>query len=165
VLGLDAAPRAIAYGTEVGLLDAGWAENLETDDPSEALRKGVHEVGVITCTGGVGYIGAPTFRTLLDLVDAPDRLWLAVFVLRVFDYDEIAATFTEHGLVTEQLTGRTFRQRRFADEQEQQAAVQDVRARGLDPAGKEADGWFHADCFVTRPAAAASDLPLEALLG
>ena len=164
MLGLDAAPSAIAYGTEVGLLDGGWAENLESDSPSESLRKGVHDVGVVTCTGGVGYIGAPTFGALLDLMDDPGRLWLAVFVLRVFDYDEIIATLSERGLVTEQVLGRTFLQRRFADEQEQEAAVHDVRARGLDPAGKEADGWFHADCFITRPAAAARDVSLESLL-
>jgi hypothetical protein len=75
-----------------------------------------------------------------------------VFVLRVFDYAPIAALLSGYGLVTEKIPG-TFRQRRFADAAERDACVQDVRLRGLDPSGKEADGWYYADCFLTRPAA------------
>ena len=79
------------------------------------------------------------------------QVHLVVFVLRVFDYGPIAAVLAERGLVTEKRPG-TFPQRRFADAAEQEAAVHDVRARGLDPTGKEADGWYHAECFVSRPA-------------
>lgn len=55
--------------------------------------------------------------------------------------------------MTEKLRG-TYPQRRFADRDEQDAAVRDVEARGLDATGKEAAGWYHADCWVTRPASA-----------
>lgn len=164
VRGLDAAPRAIAYARQVGLITDGWAENLEDGPASAALRAGVRDVGLLTCTGGVGYIGPDTFRALLDAVAEPGDLWLAVFVLRVFDYAPIERVLAEAGLVTEQLAGRTFRQRRFADTEEQRVAVETVQARGLDPAGYEADGWFHADCFVTRPAADAARRPLPELL-
>ena len=67
--------------------------------------------------------------------------------------------------MTEQLTGRTYPQRRFASADEQQAALHDVTARGLDPAGKEAEGWFHADCYVSRPVHAAAQVPLAELVG
>ncbi len=70
-------------------------------------------------------------------------------VLRVFDYAPIAAVLAARGLVTERRA--TFPQRRFADAAEQAAAVHDVRARGLDPTGRESAGWFHADCFVSSP--------------
>ncbi|WP_375481715.1 hypothetical protein [uncultured Jatrophihabitans sp.] len=164
VRGLDAAPHAIGYAREVGLVTDGWAENLEQDAASPALRAGLRDVGLVTCTGGVGYVGAATFDAILDAVDRPDDLWLAVFVLRVFDYTPIEQVLRRAGLVTEQVPGRTFLQRRFADAEEQRVAVETVRDRGLDPAGKEADGWFHAECFVTRPAAEAARVPLEDLL-
>jgi hypothetical protein len=154
VLGLDASKPAIEYGIATGLLAGGWAENLEDSDPSPALAAGLREVGLVVCTGGVGYIGPRTFDRIAAAVADPADLWLVVFVLRVFDYAETAATLAGYGLVTEQLPG-TFPQRRFADRREAAAAVADVRARGLDPTGREADGWFHADCFVSRPAAAA----------
>lgn len=164
VVGLDAAPNAIGYAKRARLLSEGWAEDLETDDPSPALADGVRDVGLIVCTGGVGYIGRRTYARLLDLVDDAADLWLVTFVLRVFGFDEIARTLGEHGLVTEQVPGVTFAQRRFGGAAEQQAAIRDVVDRGLDPAGKEADGWFHADCFVTRPAAAAAREPVAELL-
>ncbi|MEV4644177.1 class I SAM-dependent methyltransferase [Saccharopolyspora sp. NPDC049357] len=150
VVGLDVSEPAIAYGREAGLLTDGWAENLETTDPSPDLVKGVADTGLIISTGGVGYVGLPTFERLLGAVDRPHELWLAIFVLRVFDYSDIAGLLADHDLVTERLPG-TFPQRRFADTTEQQAAVHDVERRGLDPEGLEAAGWYHAHCYLTRP--------------
>lgn len=163
VLGLDASAPAIGYARRAGLLTWGWAEDLETADPSPELTAGITDVGLIVSTGGVGYVGRRTFERLLRAVRHPENLWLAVFVLRVFDYTPIADLLNDYGLVTENL-GTTFPQRRFADDAERQAALHDVRRRGLDPAGKEAAGWYHAECFLTRPAAEAARVPAPALL-
>lgn len=163
VVGLDTSAPAIDFAVSAGLLADGWAEDLESSAPSPALVSGIRDVGVLISTGGVGYVGPPTFDRLLAALSQPEDLWLAVFVLRVFAYDEIAATLGQYGLVTEKLPG-TFRQRRFADRDEYEAANHDVALRGLDPAGKEADGWYHAECFLTRPAAEAARLPAAELL-
>lgn len=156
VLGLDIAPRAIDYGIRTGLLTGGWAEDLESSDPSPELATALAGVGMVVCTGGVGYVGHRTFDRLLDSMREPADLWAVVFVLRVFPYDDIVDSFERHGLVTEQVPGATVRQRRFADRDEQEAAVRDVERRGLDPAGREEAGWYYADCYLTRPAAAAA---------
>lgn len=163
VLGLDASAPAIDYARRTGLLADGWAEDLEAADPSPALAAGLRDVGLVVCTGGVGYVGHRTFERIAASVGKPRELWLAVFALRVFGYDEIAAALSRHGLVTERLSGVTFPQRRFADRDEAEAALHDVAARGLDPTGKEADGWYHADCWLTRPAEAAAT-PVAELL-
>lgn len=163
VVGLDASAPAIGYSVEAGLLSDGFAEDLEASMPSPALVAGLREVGLVICTGGVGYIGPRTFDRLLGALPDPGELWLAVFVLRVFAYDEIATTLARHGLVTEKLPG-TFRQRRFADRDEYDAANHDVARRGLDPTGKEADGWYHAECYLSRPAADAARIPAAELL-
>jgi SAM-dependent methyltransferase len=162
VIGLDQSEAAIRYATRAGLLTAGWPEDLERSAPSPALVAGLADVGLIICTGGVGYVGHRTFGRLLAALPSPENLWLAVFVLRVFDYTPIASLLSAYGLVTEKIPG-TFRQRRFADSAERDACVQDVRLRGLDPSGKEADGWYHAECFLTRPAAA-SPVPAATLV-
>ncbi|MDQ2709563.1 MAG: hypothetical protein M3Z25_18920 [Actinomycetota bacterium] len=164
VVGLDVSAPAIDYAVSAGLLTAGWAEDLESSEPSAALVEGLRDVGLIICTGGVGYIGADTFDRLLRAVPDPQNLWLAIFVLRVFSYDEIAATFALHGLVTDKIPDVTFKQRRFADHAEYEAANHDIVLRGLDPTGKEADGWYHAECFLTRPAAEATQIPVAKLL-
>ncbi|SFT05096.1 hypothetical protein [Saccharopolyspora flava] len=150
IIGLDVSEPAIAYGRRSGLLTDGWAENLETTDPSPELVKGVADTGVIISTGGVGYVGLPTFQRLLTAIERPEQLWLAIFVLRVFDYGDIAALLADHGLTTERLPG-TYPQRRFADEAERRAAVHDVERQGLDPEGREADGWYHAHCYISHP--------------
>ncbi len=150
MVGLDVSAPALAYARRVGLLSDAWCEDLEVHEPSAALAAGLRDVDVVFCTGGVGYIGMRTFDRILRQLRQPRRVWFIVFVLRVFDYTPIAQLLDEHGLRTERLPG-TFPQRRFLDDDEQQAAIRDITRRGLDPAGLEADGWFHAECFVSRP--------------
>lgn len=165
VMGLDTADHAIAYACRVGLLDAGWGEDLESGDPSEALAKEMGDVGLITVTGGVGYITERTFDRLLGTFPAGSKPWVASFVLRMFPYDRIAGTLAEHGLVTEQLADTTFPQRRFESADEEHAALRGVRARGIDTRGKEEDGWYHCDFYLSRPSAEVEAVPLEDLLG
>ena len=155
LLGLDASEPAIRYAVEAGLLDHAWAEDLESGRPSSGLAAGIRDVDMLISTGGVGYVGRPTFEQILKTVERPGDLWLVVFVLRVFDYGPIADLLADHGLITERLPV-TFRQRRFANEEEREAALRDVENQGLNPEGREADGWFHANCFVSRPPAEAA---------
>ncbi|UNO43748.1 hypothetical protein KGS77_06755 [Streptomyces sp. MST-110588] len=162
VVGLDAAPRAVGYARAVGLLDDGFAEDLETGAPTPALRDAVGGTDLITVTGGVGYIGAPTFDRLLDCMSAPP--WVAAFVLRTVSYAPVAAVLERAGLVTEQVPGRTFRQRRFADGGEREGVFTALAGRGLDTEGLEEDGFYHADLYLSRPAADVAAVPLERLL-
>lgn len=157
MLGIDVSGPAVAYARRAGLLVDGWAEDLEAGAPSPELVAGIRDVDLVVCTGGVGYIGTPTFRRILDAVEHPERLWLVVFVLRVFDYAPIQDLLATYDLATVTLPG-TFRQRRFADDAEREAALADVRRRGLDPAAKETDGWFHATGFISAPASSADQL-------
>ncbi|MFC5992824.1 class I SAM-dependent methyltransferase [Pseudonocardia hispaniensis] len=164
VLGVDSSVPAVRYGVRAGLMTGGWGEDLETADPSPGLTAGLRDVGLIISTGGVGYVGVPTFDRLLGAIADPGDIWAVIFVLRIFGYGEITELFARYGLVTEKVPGATFRQRRFADRAEQEAAVTEVVRRGLDPAGKEADGWYHAECFITRPADAAARIPIADLV-
>lgn len=164
VTGLDAARNAVAYACRADLLDDGWVEDLEAGDPSSALADELADVDLVVVTGGVGYITERTFGRLVAGRPDGSAPWIASMVLRIYPFDEIAATLTERGLVTEQLASATFPQRRFADEREHAAAVDMVQARGLDPAGLEDDGRFHAELFVSRPAADVERQPLAELL-
>jgi hypothetical protein len=160
ILGLDASTPAIEYARQVGLLQDGWAENLECGVASTDLLEGVREVDMLICTGGVGYVGARTFEQIADAVQEPENLWAVSFVLRMFDYTDIADVLSGHGLVTECIPDQTFVQRRFRDPEEQAAAIEGVRARGLDPAGLESEGWFHAQCYISRPPQAVEEMPV-----
>lgn len=157
LLGLDASTPAITYAVKTGLLDDAWAENLESEAPSTKLATGIRDVDMVISTGGVGYVGRPTFEQILKAVERPGELWLVIFVLRVFDYGPIIDLLADHGLVTDRLPV-TFRQRRFANDEEREAALRDVEHQGLNAEGREADGWFHANCFVSRPQADADRL-------
>lgn len=162
--GLDAAGNAIAYGCQVGLLDGGWAEDLESVDPSPALTEYLGTVDLVTTTGGVGYITERTFERVVRPQPGRPAPWVAAFVLRMFSYDQISETLAQHGLVTEQLPGVTFPQRRFASAVEQEAALHAVGQRGLDPSGLEEDGRYHADLYLSRPTEHVATQPLQELL-
>lgn len=83
MLGLDVSAPAIDYAVRSGLLAQGWAENLETSDPSPTLAAGVRDIGMIISTGGVGYVRHRTFDRLLQVIRDPHDLWSAIFVLRM----------------------------------------------------------------------------------
>jgi hypothetical protein len=168
VVGADSATKAVSYALRAGLLDAGFAEDLERSDPTEDFRRTVRGLGLLTVTGGVGYVWERTFeRVLSAMTDAePDRPapWVATLPVRMVDYDPIAAVLARYGLVTERLTTRTFPQRRFADAAEREHVLRELESRGLDPTGKEDAGWYHADLYLSRPAEAAK-VPVDELLG
>lgn len=161
VIGLDVAPNAVRYALATGALDAGVVENLEVDTPSAELAGLMAEVDLITTTGGVGYVTERTFGRLLAL--APESVWVAAFCLRTYDYGPIVDTLSAHGLQTERLP-QTFPQRRFTGPDEAQWAVAEVRKRGFDPTGREAEGYYHAECYLSRPASEVARQPLASLL-
>lgn len=149
VIGLDTADNATRYALEVGLLDEAYAENLERHPPSEGLRDAVGRVGLITVTGGIGYITHRTFDALLDATRVP--VWVSAFVLRTVPFKEILATLDAHGLATETDPGRTYPQRLFTDPGEQSSAVDDVLKAGDDPTGLEAEGRYYTRLHQSRP--------------
>lgn len=163
-VGLDAAPNAVSYGCRTGLLDTGLVENLEVHDPSPRLAETLSDVGLITTTGGVGYITHRTFDRILRVAPADRRPWVAAFVLRMFTYDRIAETLERHGLVTESLPDVTFTQRRFASPKERRATVDVLRAAGLDPAPEQEQGTYQAVFYLSRPAEDVAAEPLDELL-
>jgi len=164
VSGLDVAAHAVDYGRRVGLLEHGWAEDLEAGEPSAALHDELTRVDLIVTTGGVGYITERTFDRLLNPQRAGAKPWVAALVLRMYPYDQIAAALARHGLRTEQLAGVTFPQRRFATDGERDAALREVGSRGLDATGRESTGRYHADLYLSRPEAEVEQLPLRELL-
>jgi SAM-dependent methyltransferase len=152
VVGIDVAERALAYAQRSGLHSTGSSENLELADPSAALAHRLASVDLITVTGGVGYITERTFDRVLRHASAEKGCWVAAFALRWVHYGPIAEVLARYGLVTEHLSERTFRQRRFADETERNYALGELERMGIDPAGKETEGWYHANLYLSCPA-------------
>ncbi len=161
VVGLDVAANAVEYAVMTGSINAGFAENLEVDPASPELTSLVSEVDLITTTGGVGYVTERTFQQLLDA--ARDDVWVASFCLRTYDYGPIIDSLDDHGLQTERLP-QTFPQRRFTGPDEQEWAMAKVRELGVDPEGKETEGYYHADFYLSRPTDEVHDEPLVELL-
>ena len=161
VVGLDPARNAINYARAVGLVDAGFAENLETTSASAALLAAVRDVRLITITGGASFLSPRTFQPLLDNAERP--VWVTAFVLRTGSYQPIADALAGYGLVTETSTC-TFPQRRFTSPAEQRYAIDAVIATGHDPSGKETDGAYHTNLYLSRPSTDIAAMPFTSLL-
>ena len=169
IIGADSAANAVRYALWAGLLEAGFGENFETTDPPEAFGQAVGGVGLVTVTGGVGYVWERTFNRVLKAVEQarPDGRapWVATLPARLVDYDPLSDLFSRHGLVTERLSLRTFPQRRFADAAEREHVLRQLAEMDVDPSGKEEEGWYHADLYLSRPAGEASNVPVDELFG
>jgi hypothetical protein len=164
VAGIDVAAPAVDYAVKVGLLDIGFAENLEDDDPSPELGDVIAQTDLITVTGGVGYITERTFDRLLGCVTRRERPWVASLCLRTVSYQPVADSLARHGLVTEHLDDVTFPQRRFAHDDERDFALAELSALGVDPTGKESEGSYHVDVFLSRPREAIQDASIVTVL-
>lgn len=152
VLGIDVADQAVAYARGVGLHWAGSSENLELEDASAALAQLLVGVDLITVTGGIGYVSEHTFDRLLRHTSLNDGCWVAAFALRWIQYERIAEVLAHYGLATERLAGHTFRQRRFADDIERDYVLGELDRMGIDPSGKETEGWYHSYFYLSCPA-------------
>lgn len=164
VIGLDVSENAVRYAEACGVLDHGLAIDLEARDPTPLEAELLADVDIIISTGCVGYVTARTFQRLAKVARRGRAAWVASFVMRMFPYDEIAATLAEQGLVTEHYEGATFVQRRFADREEMEAAIRAVEGRGLDSDGCETEGFYHADLFVSRPPEETVRRPIQKLV-
>lgn len=164
VIGLDQAENAVYFAEDAGLLDQGVAVNLETEALPVDVMEQLTPVDLVTSTGCVGYVTERTFERLLPAMMRGRRPWLANFVLRMFPFHAIEKCLRAYGYVTEKLQSETFVQRRFASSEEQAQVLEQLRGTGVDPAGKEAQGYLHAEFYLSRPAAAAAEKPLKQLL-
>ncbi len=164
IVGVDASEPAVQYAQHAELLDAGVAEDLEQHEPSDTLSDLLACADVFTVTGGIGYITERTVDRLLETTPEERQPWFVALCLRTVPYDGIAEALESYGLITEQLPDTTFPQRRFADEAEQAYALQALDEQGIDPAGKESDGWYHVNVYLSRPPAHAAAHPIEEVL-
>lgn len=162
VVGVDVADRAVAYALRIGLLDDGAGENLETAEPTPELARSMAATDLVTISGGVGYISTATFQRVLDCVPRDRAPWVAAFPLRTVDFDPVEALLATRGLVTERLDG-TFAQRRFVSAEEQEQTIRQLEDRGIDPTGRESEGYHHAQLYLARPAEDVEAVPLSSL--
>lgn len=163
VFGLDTSSAAIDYAVDAGFIDDGAAEDLEADPPSADLVQWLKDADLVTVTGGIGYITERTIGQVLDACGSPP--WLAAMCLRWIDFTPIAEVGAKHGLITERLDGVTFPQRRFFDSDEQDYVLAELERQGIDPTGREADGYHHADLYLLRPEPDVAAVALDDLIG
>ena len=164
VIGFDAAANAIDYAVDVGLIDRGVVQNLEVGDPSADVAAAVGAADLLTVTGGIGYVTERTFDRLLACSDPENRPWVASLCLRTVSFEPIADCLASQGLVTEHLDGVTFPQRRFTDADERDYALSELDALGIDTEGREAEGAYHVNVFLSRPADDVADRSIDEIL-
>ena len=164
VIGLDIADNAVRYAASVGLLEQGVVADLESGGPDEGAAQAFAAADLIAVTGGIGYVGEKTFRSIVAARDG-DLPWIAALSLRWVDFSPIAEAFDDLGLVTEHLDGFCVPQRRFAHDAERQAAIAGLCERGLDPAPELQLSAHCAELYVSRPPEAARATPITDILG
>jgi len=164
VIGLDLAKNAIAYAEDVGLLDEGFATNLETNLLPATAKEELASVDLVASTGCIGYVTEKSFERLLPAITQGQSPWMGNFVLRMFPFDAIEETLNDWGYVTEKLADQTFFQRRFVSTDEQDQMIEQLGDRGIDPTGMEAEGDLLAEFYLSRPIKDAAEMPLERLV-
>lgn len=160
-IGLDTSAQAIGYASDAGIIDKGIVANLEERAATPEEAADLASVDLVLSTGAIGYVDAPTFDHILDACRR--RPWFAIFALRMFPITRIASALRRRRYAVFKLEGETFRQRRFASREERAEVLARLDTLGIDPAGRESDGWLHAEFFLARPEGEPSGLSLPKL--
>lgn len=164
-IGIDTSKPAIEYALRSGLIDGAVTTNLENCDPAPDELPLLRGLNLIISTGCIGYTTEKSLqRILMAQREGASQPWVASLVLRMFPYDAIADTLSHFGLVTEKLGGVTFVQRRFHSEAEYNGTIQSLEKMGIDPTGKESEGLFHAELYLSRPRADAEEYRLNEIV-
>jgi len=164
VTGIDRAQFAASYAFWAGLLDDAIPENLEERDPSPQAAETIAACDLVISTGAVGYVTERTFARILDCQPKGGMPWIASFVLRMFDYAPVERVLGARGYTTEKLEGRFFKQRRFADADEQAHVEALLAQERLDTEERESEGHYLAEFYLSRPAAEARATPLSCIV-
>jgi SAM-dependent methyltransferase len=150
-IGLDISADALAYARAAGFVDEAVRADLEHDDPTSEQRAVLGPADLVLSTGCIGYIGEQTLGRLAQAGDRPP--WMAHTVLRMYRFEPMAQRLTELGYQT-RAVGELLRQRRFASAEEQSNVLDTLAGLGVDPTGRESDGWLYARMYVSRPVTA-----------
>lgn len=162
-VGIDTAENAVRYAMAMGALDAGLSIDLEDPEAANHPDAGVLAgADVVISTGAVGYVTDATFQRVLER--SLGEPWLALFALRQFPIDDIAAMCRRRGYVIETLDETVFPQRRFVDHREAQGATDRLRAVGRKPSTLEQSGWLAAQFALARPRRDAEAQPLSTII-
>lgn len=165
IIGIDVARNALAYARVSGLMAHSYAVNLETSTQpiNDSLDQALRSVDLIIVTGGLSYIGAMSFRRLLEKTPKQQRPWIVCFPLRISDFKPLITEFGRFGLRTEQPNGHTLCQRKFHDEAERSRVMTHLCDLQLDPTDKEADGYLHTAFYLARPSTDVVRMPVQFL--
>lgn len=150
VIGIDVADQALDYAKKIALVDDTIAADFETVTPTRQQQAVMKNADLLISTGCIGYVTEQSLTRILGSISTEAKPWLAHFVLRMFPYDPIQEHLTDLGYVT--ATGETtFLQRRFASQEEQEHVCERLIGMGIDPSGRESEGWLHANFYLSRP--------------
>ena len=149
ITGVDISLPALQYAIDAGYLNASIGADLEVSELSPRDESLLAGTDLIISTGCIGYVGATSIQRLLTGI-GEGRPWSAHFVLRMFQFDQIAAIFAERGYQTIALPG-LFRQRKFMSDAEQEEILQELSSQGIETAGFEDDGYFYAQLHLSIP--------------
>lgn len=164
LIGLDTSEEAVHYALEAGYLDQGIVANLEQGELTSREAEIIQNADMIISTGCVGYVTENTFTSLLKPFKTNPLPWVASFVLRMFPYNSIIHELDGKGLLTEKLLEHEFIQRDFETDEEKSHVMERLDAIDIDPAGKEAEGKYYADFFLSRPEEEIEGNPLSNIL-
>ncbi|KZL15218.1 hypothetical protein PsAD2_03723 [Pseudovibrio axinellae] len=151
--GFDSADEAVKYAIESRAISDGWSADYEHSDSNVGVDqipiKALGSIDVILSTGCVGYITERTFNTILPFMGNSLPLMTISYVLRMFDYSNIAKALKQHGYNTARLPNQQFHQRRCTGREEHDFSLSQLRARGLHPTRSEVEGILCADLYVS----------------
>lgn len=162
-IGLDTAEQAVNYAVEVQLIKKGIVTNLEKLPLLPEDYASLQDINLLISTGCIGYITEVTFDKILSAVRDINKLWGAVFVLKMFDLSELQKTLAKYNLVLVQ-TGVIVKQRKFSSTDEKESMIHFIKKRGLSAEKEKESDNLLAQLFLILPASIMTKPPIKMLL-
>jgi len=148
--GLDVADRAVDYGQAVGVFDQSFAEDLQDNDPSDALARCLADTDLIVECGSVAHLMPAALDRLLT-ASVAKKPWVVTSPVRGNERQAAFEVLRGHGYSVQNLGLKPFPHRRFDSPVEQARAIEIAKGAGHETEGLETTGSFFAQIYVAIP--------------
>lgn len=148
----DISQPAMDFATRLNLCERAFCLDMKQGELTDELRETIGFIDLYIAVGSLAYIGDAFFAEILPIITQGQcRPLFAFTVYRSFYPKTLAQLFSQYGYRLQRIGTPLKRGRRFASDDEQAWAINQLCQQQINPAGFEDEGYYACEFLLAAP--------------